>query len=105
MSILIQAAHKKNSQNIFAIFAICQLSAKCSGPERTTKHQTGVTPSAQWAWSLSAQPAVTPVSPGTTENQGLWGVNQIKAILLLFIPGIVHVCVHACVGRSFFNSS
>lgn len=47
MTILNQAAHKKNSQNIFAIFAIC--SAKCSVPERTTKHQTGVTPSAQWA--------------------------------------------------------
>lgn len=49
MTILNQAAHKKNSQNIFAIFAICQLSAKCFGPECTTKHQTGVTPSAQWA--------------------------------------------------------
>lgn len=95
MTILNQAAHKKNSQNIFAIFAICQLSAKCFGPECTTKHQTGVTPSAQWAWSLSAQPAMTPVIPGTT------GLNQIKAILLLFIPGIVHVCVHACVGRSW----
>lgn len=65
MAILNQAAHnfKQNSQDVFAIFAICRLSDKCSGPERITKHQTGVTPSAQRALSLSAQPAMTPHKP------------------------------------------
>lgn len=57
--------------------------------ERTTKHQTkaphpAITPSAQWTYSLSAQSAMSPTSTGTIQAQGL---NQIKAIFLLFTLG------------------